>query len=240
MSDGNYGQVSSGGDNESALAYLDKAEALHKSGDLRGAIEAYGEAIRLYPKNPRCYFCRGFALGETGDFDAAIRDLDQAISLKPDFANAYYLRGLTYDRMGKGDYALENLKQAIRVQPDHRDALAALDKMSPRPIGKRDGHLPLDEKIKYSLLVVFTLGIACMPFSRLRYRPLMLDARGEFSCSGCLFNVIFLLYFVVFMVCGFVFHVFRLLFLLYMGVVSLIKRKNGPNDLEKEADTNNT
>jgi len=245
MSNTNYGHGSNSGENEGALAFFHEALALEKCGNFKGAITAFSEAICLDPKNPDYYLGRGSVFIEANDYNEAIPDFNQAIDLKPDFAEAYYLRGYAYRRIGKRDKAIKDLRWVISINPDFNQAYIELDEASPRLIGKRDSHLPISEKTKYSILVVFTLGIVCIPFSRTRWlfrKDSIEDARGEFKASGCLFGIAMTLFFYIipYAVCSFVFHAFRLLFLLCMGIINLIKRKSDPNNLKTGTDAGNT
>jgi len=243
MSNDNYGQGSSNGsENEAALTFFEQALAFEKCGNFNGAIAAFGEAIHRDPENPDYYFGRGGVFGQTGNYDLAIQDFDHAIALKPDFAWAYAARGAVYGETGNRDKeAINDLSCAISLKPDLSHAYIALDKISPRLIGKRDRCAPLSKKILYSILVVFTLGIACVPFSRIPWVPCK-DRNGDFSFPIFFINIILIIFkhTAPYIVCGFVYHIFRLLFLLCLGIVILIKQMLGSNGSEAKTDTSNT
>ena len=79
----------------------EKAEALDAlgrqhvmSGDSKGAIPIYSEAIRLSPRDGFIYYNRGAARLHVGDYDGAIADFSEVIRLEPKLkADAYQARG---------------------------------------------------------------------------------------------------------------------------------------------------
>jgi len=60
-----------------------QADAKRKQGDLVGAIEDYGEAIRVSPPNTALHYLRGIARLETGDRAGAAEDFSAGLKLDP-------------------------------------------------------------------------------------------------------------------------------------------------------------
>jgi serine/threonine-protein kinase len=85
------------------LAHSNLGNALQGSGDLRGAIAAHREAIRLKPDLAAAHYNLGNALGDQGKADEAIAAFREAIRLKPDYAEAHCNLGVILKR--RGDYA---------------------------------------------------------------------------------------------------------------------------------------
>ena len=62
--------------------------ALAGSGDLMGAVAAYGEALRLAPDSAPIHNNLGIALIRQGRRDEAVLHFREAVRLRPDFAPA--------------------------------------------------------------------------------------------------------------------------------------------------------
>jgi len=93
-----------------------------RAANLLKAVAAFGEAIRLNPKNANAYAHRGNAYLDQGDYDKAIADYNKAIRLDPNNAEAYKNRG--FDYQAKGDYgkAIADYNEAIRLDPNNANA----------------------------------------------------------------------------------------------------------------------
>jgi len=63
------------------------ALALEASGKSEDAVEAYREAVRVFPDLPEAHFNLGVNLALLGQADEAVRALRRAVWLKPDFMN---------------------------------------------------------------------------------------------------------------------------------------------------------
>ena len=86
------------------------------------AIQGYGQAIQLDPKNAVAYVGRGFAYSIKRDNDRAIQDYDRGIQLDPKNAAAYRNRGAAYGSKGDYDRSIQDYDQSIRLDP--KDAVA--------------------------------------------------------------------------------------------------------------------
>jgi len=92
--------------------------ALLAGRDSKGALEAFGEAVRLDPKHAASYRGRGQAHYLLGRDAEALADLDEAIRLDPADALALNNRGLVRLRRGELDRATADFDEAIRHRPD--------------------------------------------------------------------------------------------------------------------------
>jgi tetratricopeptide (TPR) repeat protein len=90
----------------------------HREGDLKGAIEAYTEAIALKPEEIRAYFSRGIAYIELHMYDKAIDDYNTVIAMNPAHSEAYHNRGWAYLQKGLFDPAIRDCSMALRVDPN--------------------------------------------------------------------------------------------------------------------------
>jgi tetratricopeptide (TPR) repeat protein len=76
------------------------------SGDYRGAIASFDQAIQLDANDADTYYNRGYAYHSLGNYDKAISDYSAAIRIKADFDQAYSNRGYA-------QYVLKNYREAI-------------------------------------------------------------------------------------------------------------------------------
>jgi tetratricopeptide (TPR) repeat protein len=90
----------------------------HYTGDLKGAIADYDEALKLKPDNATAFGNRGAAKFMLKQYEAALLDLDQAIKLKPDFADAYDNRGKAKYKLGDQAGACQDWNKAYSLGID--------------------------------------------------------------------------------------------------------------------------
>jgi len=75
--------------------YNNLGEALSRSGDVAGALDAYEKAAQSDPPNAAMYyFNKGAVLTNAGRSDEAIKAYDQAIAANPERADSYYYKGI--------------------------------------------------------------------------------------------------------------------------------------------------
>ena len=106
----------------SAETYLDRGNDKYESGDYKGAIADYTQAIRLKPNYAEAYYKRGIAKDDLGQYLAAIADYDTAIRLKADYAVTYLNRGTAKDALGQYAAAIADFDTAIRLKPNYAEA----------------------------------------------------------------------------------------------------------------------
>lgn len=94
-----------------ALAYYSRGLAKEWSGDRKGAIEDFTQAIKHNPDDDytRAYFCRGEIKKELGDYKGAIEDFTLAIKHNPDDTDAYFERGFVKSKLENYKGAIEDL-----------------------------------------------------------------------------------------------------------------------------------
>jgi tetratricopeptide (TPR) repeat protein len=104
-------------------------DVLRRSGDSDGAIQHFGDSIKLDPNHFKAFYSRGTIYLEKNDFSNAIDDFTRAISVNTAFSGIYYARGKAYYLRGmptsdKSDFmkAADDFNQAIRLSPDYADA----------------------------------------------------------------------------------------------------------------------
>jgi tetratricopeptide (TPR) repeat protein len=100
-----------------ALNHFWRGRSLFSRNQLDASIEAYTQAIELYPEFQEAYYYRGIAYRFVDQPELAVADYDQAISLGPRDAPAYHLRGLTVGTLGDFERAIEDYTAAIEIDP---------------------------------------------------------------------------------------------------------------------------
>ena len=88
-----------------------------KIGDLNGAIEALGEAVKLDPAVAETHFHLGAALWYQGERERAAAELDEALRLNPAFLPAVSLRGVAARETGDLERARRWAQHAIALEP---------------------------------------------------------------------------------------------------------------------------
>jgi tetratricopeptide (TPR) repeat protein len=94
--------------------YKERGLASYRSGDFRGAIAEFDQAIRLNSNDAEAYNIRGNALDETGAYERALADYDEAIRIDPNNPAVFRDRAILWRRKGELDKALVDLDRAIR------------------------------------------------------------------------------------------------------------------------------
>jgi Flp pilus assembly protein TadD len=97
-----------------------------RTGNLKGAIEAYRRAIELDPKNDIAHWELGRAFKEQGDSDGAIAEYREVVRLRPESVDAHLDLGNMLVAIGNVDDALTEMHEAIRLAPQDPYAHAGL------------------------------------------------------------------------------------------------------------------
>ena len=87
------------------------------SDDHEGAVQYYGEAIKLNPQMLAAYTGRGTSYIHLHRYDEAIVDYTKAIELRPRISHNYFLRGMAYRMTEKFDKAMDDHNKAIEIEP---------------------------------------------------------------------------------------------------------------------------
>lgn len=98
--------------------FCDRGVKKARSGNYRGAINEYTQAIQVDPNNAPAYCQRGLAFYKLRAYKEAFADYTQALRLAPQLAEAYYYRGTARRKLGYGQGAIEDFDQVIRLVPD--------------------------------------------------------------------------------------------------------------------------
>ena len=124
-------------DNAAALDAYRRAVAHYGEGNLNGAIDDYGEAIRIDPENALAHLGRGVMLASRErSYERAIEDFDRVLAIGHDKLKALvpgddlYLfalvsRGEAYGQLGQLGRSLADLNRAIAAAPGYVKAYVA-------------------------------------------------------------------------------------------------------------------
>jgi tetratricopeptide (TPR) repeat protein len=89
-----------------------------ETGDLKGAIEDFNQAIQIDPNSASAYSMRGQTYTLQGEFQQALNDFNQAIEINSNFAPAYNNRGFARLQMGNVEGAIADFTKAIDINPN--------------------------------------------------------------------------------------------------------------------------
>lgn len=100
-------------------AYILLAAAATGLGDDRAAIDAYSEAIALFPEEAGLWSARASRHDAVGDYGNAIRNFEEALRLDP--GNSFYMLqlGAQLKQAGRLEEALEYMNMSIGGEPDN-------------------------------------------------------------------------------------------------------------------------
>jgi len=111
---------------EIAAAWLNRARARERQGQLQEAVDDYAEALRLDPKAADAYLGRGALLLAHGDPKRAIDDFSRAVDLQQEWLAARYNRGLAHLALGNARDAAKDF--TFVIERDEEDASAWMNR----------------------------------------------------------------------------------------------------------------
>jgi len=107
--------------NEAGLRIVNGSLLLER-GDLRGAAEAFRQALELDPESAPARSNLGLVLTRLNDPQGAERVLQEALALDPKLVLARNALGTLYMREGKTSEAMAAFQEAIRINPQYAEA----------------------------------------------------------------------------------------------------------------------
>ena len=103
---------------------LRDAMAMHGSGQLVGALHAYGALLQEVPTHFDALHMQGVVQFQLGALPAALDSLEKALQSKPDDAAAHSNTGLVLRALGRLTDALKEHDRALELQPEFPQAWA--------------------------------------------------------------------------------------------------------------------
>lgn len=131
---------------EAAVAYEVKGARALRSGDWKGASDAFARAVTLAPADPGLRHRLATALALSGDPAAATRELRLVTTRWPAFAKGHYSLGLIVLDRGDAMGALDAFRNAVRASPTFVEARLQLAHLL-RRTGKPADALPEYDRV---------------------------------------------------------------------------------------------
>ncbi len=98
-----------------AAAYEGLGQSFHRLSNDKLALEAYDQAISIYPADPNGFAGRGEVFESMRMADRALTDYNEAIRLNPAHTRAYCGRGIANFALGRDEPAIVDLDKAIAL-----------------------------------------------------------------------------------------------------------------------------
>jgi TolA-binding protein len=102
---------------KNASDYYHAGTALLDAGNVKGAVEAYLESIKIDPKSAEVFFSLGSAYVKLDKDNDAAKAFKQAVKFNPDWAEAQYGLGLSSFRLKRYTDAVAAFKKATNLSP---------------------------------------------------------------------------------------------------------------------------
>ncbi len=104
-------------DRKTAVEYYNTGRERFEAGDLKAAIKAYQQSVKLNPESAEVYLNLGLAYLKLTKRSDAIKALKQATRLNPELAEAHYGLGLNFFEIRRPKDAAEAFKKATVLSP---------------------------------------------------------------------------------------------------------------------------
>jgi tetratricopeptide (TPR) repeat protein len=105
------------------IAWYNLGYALEDAGREPEAAKAYGEVVRIRPRDAGAWTSLGAAYGKLGDAREALECFRRAVGIDPTMAGAHYNLGNAFYQLGDYPQAIEAYREALRIEPGNVDAL---------------------------------------------------------------------------------------------------------------------
>lgn len=115
--------------NPTGKLYGETGAWLVEQGDLKCALAAFEEAVRLEPGSPQAHYNLGAARARAEQLPAAAAEFRLALKYKPGMTRAHNALGSLLMQMGKAAEAEAEFRQALRLDPN---SVSALDHLARR------------------------------------------------------------------------------------------------------------
>jgi protein O-mannosyl-transferase len=103
------------------IAYLNRALAYKKKGQVEKAIEDFNTAISLNPYGFIAHYNLGNIFLNEGRIDNAIEQYKITITLKPDYAEGHNNLAAAFEEKGLLDQAIEHYRMVVALKPDYAE-----------------------------------------------------------------------------------------------------------------------
>lgn len=100
-----------------AAAYFARGRGLYEKGEYAEAIDQFGKAIQIDPKDAQAFYQRGLSYVAQSEYAEAIADYDSALKISPRNHLAYYHRGIAHQLLGQHEKAIADYTRTLKLEP---------------------------------------------------------------------------------------------------------------------------
>lgn len=94
------------------------------------AIDYYGKAIEMDPRNHILWSNRSAAFAKKGDFGSALRDAEKTIELAPNWSRGYSRKGASLHGLGKYEDAIEAYRAGLKIDPNNESFQNSIEQLN--------------------------------------------------------------------------------------------------------------
>ena len=109
------------------------AEAYYDIDDMKNAIRAGREAVKVNPDHINGWRYLGDALRKSGDPGSAEPILRHAIEMQPEMTSTRYQLALALADLGRNQEATHEAQELLWLSPDHHGAKALIERLAQKP-----------------------------------------------------------------------------------------------------------
>ncbi len=99
-----------------------KGLSLYKSGNYRGAIKYYDEALLIDSKFADGWYNKGLVLFKLNNYQGAIKCYDKVLEIDPEFADGWYSKGLVFYELKSYQDAINCYDKVLEIDPEFAEA----------------------------------------------------------------------------------------------------------------------
>ena len=115
------GWIAGQSSDDRAINLMEKAQALHRTGDLQGAAQAYKQVLQIRPQWAPAEFNLGLVYISSKQYADAVQLLEAALQHDSSIVAANLFRGIALFNLSRFDQALPALQKFLQAEPkDHQ------------------------------------------------------------------------------------------------------------------------
>jgi len=109
-------------DKASPTKLIEQGDALSKDGKYQQALECYGQAAWLDPKDWKAWRGKAESLAMCFRYEPTIESCEQALEINPSDSETWHLKGFAYEMIGRYQEALESCNKGLEIDPNNNVA----------------------------------------------------------------------------------------------------------------------
>jgi len=107
-----------------AAEWVSRGNSLRAERQYEQALECYGKALALEPKDAGTWRHKGEALAMCFKYEQAIESCEKALDINPMDAGAWFLKAFAFEMLGQYEKALENINHGLDIDGNNVIALS--------------------------------------------------------------------------------------------------------------------